>query len=182
MSENFTTKDLLLWLQLPKVEAAFSKDYQSLSRDNFQAKLDNFFQEANDPLLAAVAGEIGNNSFDHNLGTWQDVTGVYFQHDANERLLTIADRGQGIRKTLSRIIPDIKTDQEAIEIAFIQTISGRSPEQRGNGLKFVAAAVRDNNWELDFRSGNGLVLIKNGTMSFDQAVQPIYGCVAFLKY
>ena len=79
-------------------------------------------------------------------------------------------------------MPDIKNDQEAIEIAFTKTISGRSPEQRGNGLKFVAAAVKDNNWELDLRSGDGLALIKNATMLFDQGQQPIYGCAAFLTY
>src|SRR3989338_11457838 len=28
------------------------------------------------PLIVAVAGEIGNNSFDHNLGNWPDIPGV----------------------------------------------------------------------------------------------------------
>ena len=30
------------------------------------------------PLIVAVAGEIGNNSFDHNLGNWPDTPGVFF--------------------------------------------------------------------------------------------------------
>ena len=29
------------------------------------------------PLIISVAGEIGNNSFDHNLGKWPDVPGVF---------------------------------------------------------------------------------------------------------
>jgi hypothetical protein len=114
--KKFIKEELLFWMQQPKTEVAFDEKHQSASRDNFQAKLDNIFQETKNPLLVAVAGEIGNNSFDHNSGTWRDVAGVYFRHEVKERLLVIADRGQGIRKTLSRIIPDIKTDQEAIEI------------------------------------------------------------------
>ena len=169
-------------MRRPEVDAALDIDFQCSSRDSFQARLDNLFKETNDPLLVAVVGEIGNNSFDHNLGNWRDIPGVYFKHEGKERLLIIADRGQGVKKTLSRIIPEIKTDKEAVEIAFTRTISGRSPEQRGNGLKFVAAAVKDNDWELDFRSGNGLVSIRNGTMSFDQGDQAVYGCVALLKY
>ena len=33
------------------------------------------------PLIVAVAGEIGNNSFDHNLGKWPDSPGVFFGFD-----------------------------------------------------------------------------------------------------
>ena len=29
-------------------------------------------------LIGAVIGEIGNNSFDHNLGNWRDLPGIFF--------------------------------------------------------------------------------------------------------
>ncbi|PIS29921.1 hypothetical protein COT42_04040 [Candidatus Saganbacteria bacterium CG08_land_8_20_14_0_20_45_16] len=181
--KNFTKKEeLLKWLQLPMVEAVFDEAYQCNSRDVFTAKLDNLYQETNNSLMVAVAGEIGNNAFDHNLGSWLDVAGVYFRHFNNEKIVVIADRGQGVRKTLSNIVPDIQTDKRAIEIAFTKTISGRSPEQRGNGLKFVAEAVKNNNWELFFQSGAGLVKIENVAMSFSESSKIINGCLAILEY
>ena len=30
-------------------------------------------------LLPAIAGEIGNNSFDHNIGNWPDMPGAFFE-------------------------------------------------------------------------------------------------------
>ena len=49
----------------------------------------------------------------------------------------MADRGLGIRATLLRVRPDLKDDINALMVAFTERVSGRAPEQRGNGLKFV---------------------------------------------
>ena len=133
-------------------------------------------------LIASAAGEIGNNSFDHNLGSFRDIAGVIFKGFEKEKPVVIADRGQGVRKTLERIVPNIKSDVEAIEIAFTKIISGRSPEQRGNGLKFVAAVCKQNNWELYCQSGRGVAQIINGTISFSEGTDEINGCLAVLKY
>ena len=38
------------------------------------------------PLIIAVAGEIGNNSFDHNLGKWPDSPGVFFGFDILKKI------------------------------------------------------------------------------------------------
>ena len=54
------------------------------------------------PLLIAVAGEIGNNSFDHNLGAWPDTPGIFFVYNLENKKLVLADRGQGIYHTLKR--------------------------------------------------------------------------------
>lgn len=67
----FDKEKILNWLQLPKVDLAFDNAFQCLSRDIFQAGLDNLYQETKNPLLIAVAGEIGNNAFDHNSGSWR---------------------------------------------------------------------------------------------------------------
>lgn len=95
------------------------------------------------PLVIAVTGEIGNNSFDHNIGQWRDVPGCWFQTQVTGgRLwLCIADRGQGILKSLLRTDPSIESDQKALEVAFEKRVSGRAPERRGNGLKFVRNAI-----------------------------------------
>lgn len=95
------------------------------------------------PLLIATVGEIGNNSFDHNLGQWRDVPGCWFEVQAtgNHLWVCLADRGQGIYRSLSKANVDIKSEQVALETAFEKFVSGRSPEKRGNGLKFVKQTI-----------------------------------------
>src|SRR3989338_6287306 len=52
------------------------------------------------PLVTAVAGEIGNNSFDHNLGNWPDMMGAFFAYDLGKRKVALADRGRGVLTTI----------------------------------------------------------------------------------
>lgn len=94
-------------------------------------------------LIISAVGEVGNNSFDHNLGQWRDVPGCWMeiQTTGNRLWICIADRGQGIYNSLSKVHSKIKTDQAAIETAFEKFISGRAPEKRGNGLKFVKSTI-----------------------------------------
>jgi DNA-binding HxlR family transcriptional regulator len=95
------------------------------------------------PLVIATTGEVGNNSFDHNLGQWRDVPGcwVEVQPTGKNLWICIADRGQGIFHSLKRAHPRIINEQVALESAFEKIISGRAPEQRGNGLKFVRQSL-----------------------------------------
>ncbi len=94
-------------------------------------------------LVIAVAGEIGNNCFDHNLGHWRDIPGCWFETQLTGALLwiCIADRGQGVFRSLSRAHPGIADERSALVAAFEKKISGRAPESRGNGLKFVRSVV-----------------------------------------
>jgi hypothetical protein len=89
----------------------------------------------NDSLLTAVIGKIGNNSYDHNLGSWKDVVGIIFFYDLTNKIVTLADRGQGIKETLSKVKNDIQSDEQAINIALTEVISGRSPEQKRERIK-----------------------------------------------
>ncbi len=95
------------------------------------------------PLVISTAGEIGNNSFDHNLGQWRDVSGCWFESQVTGRHLwiCIADRGQGIYQSLVKVHPDLANEQAALIAAFETIISGRAPEHRGNGLKFVKRSL-----------------------------------------
>jgi hypothetical protein len=93
--------------------------------------------------LIACVGEITNNSFDHNIGHWHDIPGccVSWSTDKGFIRFGIADRGRSIIESLKPVLP-IDTDNKSIlQIAFEKVISGRRPEQRGNGLKFVRAQV-----------------------------------------
>lgn len=135
-------------------------------------------------LLTSVAGEIGDNSFTHNIGNWPDVQGVFFAFDTVKRVIVLADRGRGVRATLQRVRPSIASDIEALRVAFTEVISGRDPEKRGNGLKVVRAIAEKNPIGLTFRSGVSLVSIPKepGPMRISQAKENVRGVFAIIHY
>lgn len=157
----------------------------------FQARLMKFEKELSEmrtfaenySLISAAVGEIGNNSFDHNLGNWIDVPGIFFSYDLAKGEIILADRGQGILKTLKRVRPDIQNDAEALRVAFTEVVSGRAPEERGNGLKFVRKTVVLTNINLGFQTGNSILKIGNGSsdLKIISSKYPIRGCLVTIK-
>lgn len=135
-------------------------------------------------LIVALVGEIGNNSFDHNLGNWRDVPGIFFAYDLKKRTIVLADRGQGLLKTLQRVRPDLQTHAEAMQIAFTEIVSGRAPESRGNGLKFVKKIVVSNPLSLLFTSGNAKLALHetNQALNISEKIPHINGCIAFIQF
>ena len=113
-------------------------------------------------LIASAAGEIGNNSFDHNLGNWPDILGAFFAYDLGKRIIVLADRGVGILATLRHVRPDLKTDEEALRVAFTEIVTARASEHRGNGLKYVKEALINSGATLSFQSGDALLEIRTG--------------------
>jgi hypothetical protein len=138
----------------------------------------------NDSLLTAVIGKIGNNSYDHNLDSWKDVVGIIFFYDLTNKIVTLADRGQGIKDTLSKVKNDIQSDEQAINIALTEVISGRSPEQKRERIKvrFKSCNVKMKNWHFYLQSGYGCIEILNGTANFKTNPDFIRGCLAVIKY
>lgn len=135
-------------------------------------------------LVTLVAGEIGDNSFAHNIGNWTDVTGIFYAYDIDKRYIVMADRGRGVRMTLSRVRPGITSDVEALNIAFTEIISGRDPEKRGNGLKVVRSIAQSNVIGLSFQSGIGMVHIPKDTGNMqitmsDKNVRGVYVVITF---
>lgn len=170
------------WLQAPTL-AESPQSFVCETRDILTARLPNLtslvkkgLPETLLPLVISTIGEIGNNSFDHNIGHWRDVPGCWFetQVTGGKLWICLADRGQGIFQSLVRVHTTLADDQEAIKMAFETVISGRSPEKRGNGLKFV----REN---LSGLSGSGLACISGtGRIFYGDEGE---GCLAFLtKY
>lgn len=135
-------------------------------------------------LIVAVAGEIGNNSFDHNLGNWPDVPGIFFGYDVSNGLVVMADRGLGILHTLRPVKPALATHQEALLVAFTEVISGRAPEARGNGLKFVRKVVAENPIDLFFQSGDAELRMRGGKEDLRITRSPVMlrGCLAQIKF
>jgi len=133
-------------------------------------------------LLTAVAGEIGNNSFDHNLGQWQDTLGVFFQLDTTARTIIIADRGQGVLATIRRVRPDVLTDDRALEVAFTEMVSGRAPEKRGNGLKFVKKVISENYLHLTYYTGTAMAEINRRGLRIKKSTFSIPGTLAIITF
>lgn len=165
--------------------------YFCKTRDIFQARLEHFqsslikiLNPNLTSLISAVVGEIGNNSFDHNIGNWPDILGVYFAYSLSERKVVLADRGIGILSTLKRVIFDLSSHQEALRVAFTETVSGRAPESRGNGLKFVRNVVIQNPITLFFQTGNATLNLSENDTDVKIAVisESIRGCLAVIKY
>jgi len=153
-------------------------------------KLENDLSKINEiknifPLISAIVGEIGNNSYDHNLGNWPDIRGIFFAYDLNKKQIVLADRGQGILKTLRKVRPELSSDEEALEVAFTEIISGRAPEARGNGLKFVRQVISDNNlFSIEFYSGGAKLFISHGSRDLNIKKSDIIfsGCISLIKF
>lgn len=135
-------------------------------------------------LVSSIAGEIGNNSFDHNLGQWPDVSGIFFGYDIQKRIVVLADRGLGVQRTLSRVRPELQTDQAALTVAFTETVSGRAPEARGNGLKYVRKIVSENDINLFFQSGDAELRLtgRSRDLHITRSASSIRGCLASITF
>jgi len=168
------------------------KNFYCSNGSIFQTRLVEFENKlANAPgfsekysLITAAVGEIGNNSFDHNLGNWRDVPGIFFSYDLEKKEIVLADRGQGTFKTLKRVKPEIVDDQEALRVAFTEIISGRAPEERGNGLKFVRKVAALMNLELEFQSGNAVLSLekKSSEIKIKKTKNKINGCLVRIRF
>lgn len=156
-------------------------DYFCISRDIFQARLDSYALKDNKYLESAVIGEIGNNTFDHNWDFAKGETrGAYFNPDYDGCVI-VADFGQGIRKSLSKV-RGFDSDIAALRTAFLERVSGRAPEQRGNGLKFVLESFINKKWTLFFQSGTALCQIEDGRICFSETDNDVNGCLAVMKF
>jgi hypothetical protein len=69
-----------------------------------------------------------------------------------------------------------------MEIAFTKKISGRAPEQRGNGLKFVSESIQQNNWSLYVQSGKGCCEIDGSGIKLYEREECIIGCLAIIDF
>jgi hypothetical protein len=136
-------------------------------------------------LLTLIAGEIGDNSFAHNIGNWLDLPGVFYAYDLKKRIIVLADRGRGVKTTLQQVRPSIDTDIQAITVAFNEVISGRDPEKRGNGLKVIRGIVEAKEIGLLFRSGIAMAHVpikKPGLVSINSTPENIRGTYSVIMY
>lgn len=168
--------------KMDKIRQDLSNEYFSKTRDIFDARLAAFTNSTQNWLFGAVIGEIGANTFDHNFIFRSDVPkGIYFDQESNPDYVFLCDFGAGLKKTLSRVVHDIDNDKKAIETAFTKPVSGRAPEMRGNGLKFVISSVVENNWHLYYQSGNAVCKADKNGYYFEQSTYYHDGCFCILS-
>jgi len=160
------------------------------TRDVFQARLETLQNKLVElmgveraSLITAIAGEIGNNSFDHNLGNWPDELGIFFSSTQN-REIVLADRGRGILLTLRQVDATLQTHSQALVAAFTRQISGRPTEGRGNGLKFVKRVVTTRPIGLSFQTGDALIELSEHATQIDVKIAPesLRGCFVVISY
>ena len=179
------------WVSTPDPREPESDFYCSTS-ERFKTRLERMAHELNiggsrqgaGSLISSATGEIGNNSFDHNLGTWPDTIGIFFAYDPGKHRVVLADRGQGVLCTLRRIRPELKNEEEALRVAFTEFITGRAPEHRGNGLKYVVKALEQARAYLFFQSGDAVLEIRKPTyrLTIKKVDLSIKGCLALIEF
>jgi hypothetical protein len=135
-------------------------------------------------LIVLIAGEIGDNSFAHNLGKWPDRAGIFFGYDLTRGIIVLADRGLGILETLRHVRPELPNHVAAVEVAFTEFISGRAPEKRGNGLKTVREVVMEHAIDLFFTSGDAEVRMQGSDKAFrvTRGQRIVRGCLAKIEF
>lgn len=174
-------------------ESEPAKEFYCPTSDVFIARLkrlENDLQKVDDlgihySLLTSMVGEIGDNSYAHNLGNWLDILGIFFAYDLNKKVIVLADRGRGILKTLKSVRPGLQSHQEALQVAFTEIISGRFPERRGNELKSVAQNIFTSDCRLTFRTGDAELNLKRGDDPKNLNIiecEAFHGCFAVLKF
>lgn len=109
----------------------------------FALAVQNSLSENKASLLTALVAELTANCFDHNLGSWRDIFGCWlsFQYVNQSLAIVVADRGQGILQSLKHVDANLNSDHDALIVALTKQISGRYPEHRGRGLKFIMASL-----------------------------------------
>lgn len=135
-------------------------------------------------LLTLITGEIGDNSFAHNLGKWPDTAGIFFGYDLAKGIIVLADRGLGVLETLRQVRPGLPSHIAAVEVAFTEFISGRAPEKRGNGLKTVREVVMEQPFNLFYTSGDAEVRMKEPNKAFHvtRGQRIVRGCLAKIEF
>jgi len=170
----------------------FPQDFYCQNSATFNARLakmqnlmiGNEATKNNFSLIVSITGEIGENSYAHNLGQWPDVPGIFFGYDLNKRQIVLADRGLGILETLKRVRPNLLDHKQALNVAFTEMISGRAPEARGNGLKYVRKVIAENKINLLFQTGNASLELRGGSpdLEITDSSDNFHGCLVLISF
>lgn len=190
--EIFSSDLMMLATEWNEKGAEFPSSFYCATSSIFNARLTKMEKQLMEKpgfekmysLITLIAGEIGDNSFAHNLGKWPDMPGIFFGYNLDKKEIVLADRGVGVLETLKQVKPKLNSHTEAVKIAFTEFISGRAPEKRGNGLKLVREVVTNNSIDLFYASGDAELKMKNKDKEFriTRGQNIIRGCLAKIEF
>ena len=85
---------------------------------------------------------------------------------------------------MQQVKPNLTNNKDALEVAFTEIVTGRAPEERGNGLKFVKKYVTQNPVSLVFQSGDAELEIpkENSYLHIRTINTTFHGCIAIIKF
>lgn len=69
---------------------------------------------------------------------------------------------------------------QALHVAFTERLSGRAPEKRGNGLKFVRSVLIEDGIDLWYGSGTSAYVVEQRSEKWLTTDTEIFGCCAIL--
>ncbi len=76
----------------------------------------------------------------------------------------------------------MESDADALRVAFTEMISGRAPEKRGNGLKFVKKVITENMLYLAYYTGTAMATISKSGLLIKKSAVRVPGTVCYIKF
>lgn len=187
------TKNALDRIEMPERENLNIHELSHCNyRDEFDGRLPRFMQifqnfglDINNAAQATtLIGELGNNTFDHNLGSWPtDISGNIIIAQNYPKLkkiqIVVGDPGVGFLGSMQPAYPELTNDLEAIKKG-LSGFTGRIGEKRGNGLKLIQQwTINDFYGIVSIQSGAGLIDVNADGME-KREVQNTLGTIAQL--
>jgi anti-sigma regulatory factor (Ser/Thr protein kinase) len=171
LPKQIVRKNLDVWLKNSRDKNSLLW-FRSKFRDEFEANLPRvirFLQkhkisDEDAYRITAIIGELGNNSFDHNLGRWPNGfigNFIALRYNRKEKLLELAaiDFGVGFKESLKHNKPAPRSEEEAIKMG-LKGVTGRVGEKRGNGLRTVVSWIKKYyRGEMRIQSNEGVIMI-----------------------
>jgi hypothetical protein len=109
--------------------------------------------------LSEIAGNILVHSEDE-FGWLQVIT----YPEKQKLALIVCDSGVGIPKTMKTAFPDIRSDQEALEMAIRKGVTSKPNYGQGNGLAGSLAIAQGSNGVFAITSGQGRIRLLDGKL------------------
>lgn len=164
--KSFNVEDIEEDINIQKIlHCDFRDEFEAHLLSKIRMMFRDFGLNTDDEYRATtLLGELGNNVFDHNVGSWSmNFKGAIIisqNYPESKKIeVVVADSGVGFKESLKLRDPNIKNDIEAIKLG-LSGITGRVGEDRGNGLKLIQDwTINKFSGIVKIHSGKGLVIV-----------------------
>ena len=101
------------------------------------------------------------------------------------RILRIFEHGENIHRSIFNVLYRLRIGVVTeVSIPSQEIISGRAPEERGNGLKYVKFIISKNPINLFFQTGNAILNLNanSSDLKISKALDNFHGCLVLIKW